>query len=167
MIPKKKTNQKKSKRPLYLILLAALAVAIVLLSFGCTPGKPPKMERNSTGDLVPYSNIENESAIRWGPVRAIDPRPAEIVDENHIRIQLQGVEEPTCTRYNTKVVETPETITITLFIGKLANAEKVCKPRKQIVNLPGYDTFDTVMVQTQSPIGDREILMGGGPFKYD
>lgn len=148
-------------------LINMTLLAGIILS-GCTPipaGPPPTAERNATGDLIPYSNIENKSTRDWGPVTHKDPRPAEIVDQTHLRIQFSGGDGPACTRYDAEVTETPDTITITLFVGSIPHAKELCKPTGEIINLAG--SSDTMMIETKSPIGNRKIIDGGAPHTYD
>lgn len=99
-------------------------------------------------------------------MRPDDPRPAEIVDQTHLRIQFPGGDsEPTCTHFDVEVAETPENITITLLIGQIPHAEEICKPTGEIINLSAM--YDTMLIETKSPIGDREIIDGGAPYTYE
>lgn len=123
---------------------------IVLTISGCSSPSPPDIERNSAGDIIAYPELEDRALYDW--------EAYEIVDKRHVRIRFAGGPEETCVREDSRVEEDDNTITIFLYVGKIRNADKLCK-ENQIVELP-YVT-DTMLVKTELPIGDRTIKIGG------
>lgn len=117
------------------------------------PASIPKSEHNAAGDLIPYSGIENKRASAW--------RNAEVVDDTNIRIRFGTGPAPDCFKYDAEVVETPETITITLFSGWIPNSDSLCPDRI----LDASNHIEKIAVETKEPINGRTIIDGKTPLE--
>lgn len=144
-------------KPLRHLIGIGLLATLALTS--CTPS-PPKVERNATGDLIPYSNIEKTRAFHWanGTRLTMERQKLhpEIIDDTHIRIPFNTGPSPDCFRYNADVVETPTTITITLSNGWIPNSDKLCKSKIMNLSIGG----ESIAVETKDPINGRKIIDG-------
>jgi hypothetical protein len=131
-------------------IIGVIVLAGVILS-GCA--SPPEIERNEAGDLIPYSDLETEWSSPW--------IESEIVDDTHLRLTFGTGPKSECWRNNVDVIETPESVTVTLISGIIPDAERLCKDESPIIELVG--SHDSIIVETESPIGDREIIDGHTP----
>lgn len=136
--------------------LIGLAILGALLLTGCAPS-PPEIERNAAGDLIPYEDLVVKHAFSWEKERL------EIVDETHLRISYGTGPQLPCDRTNATVVETSETVTVTLLFGKIPDAETICKDEGTAYEMSSGT--DRIMIETTSPIGNRTIIDGASTYK--
>lgn len=116
---------------------AALLLAAALLA-GCSPD----VEYNDHGDQVPQPELSEARPTAW--------HEAEIVDETHIRVTFWGGVDD-CFGHLVEVEETDSSITISLATGGLPRNREACI-------LPAVEY--TTLIETEQPIGDREIIDG-------
>lgn len=152
--------------------IAAMSTTIVaglalMLSACAAPPPPPEVERNELGDQLLVTEIENKRPVEWDKVTSVvdesgelvETRPVEAIDERRLRITYWTTSGQSCVRHDTDVVETSETVTITLFVGDLPNAEELCKSEEgKVVDLAA--TTDSVEIKLDAPLGDREVIDG-------
>lgn len=142
--------------------VSIMAFPLLLLVTACggsdTPaGDPPKIERTADGDVVAYPDLQHPRPTRWAEAQAADESSKTVVDQTHVRIKFSNPLDPTCLRHDVSVDETADAVTITLFVGDIPNASKLCPPG-EIQDM--YAHFDTMLIETQAPIGDRAIVDG-------
>lgn len=126
-----------------------------MLLAGCASspaGPPPEREYNATGDIIPYKDLVVRHKFSWKSGKH------EVVDDTHIRISYTGGPPLECERTGAKVVERPESVTITLLYGEIPNAKKICKDESKIYQMSSGE--NSIMVETKTPIGNRKIIDG-------
>ncbi len=130
---------------------AAMASAFVLTLSGC--GSEPESSSESTAapvitdssfapqvDDEPRDDLTNERVVEWDDV--------EVVSETSIRVKF-WVGSDRCYGTRAVVEETDATIAIAAIEGLLPNAPEVCTEEARGASL---------VAETKSPIGDREII---------
>jgi hypothetical protein len=120
--------------------LAALALATLLLA-GCAEEKPEN-RYSAEGDQAPRSDLLEATPTAW--------EHADVVDDTHVRVTFEGGTDA-CPGHDVEVQETAGTVTITLSTGWLPGIDGGCSA--QAVEY-------TTLVETEQPIGDREIVDG-------
>lgn len=130
-------------------------ILLTLLTLTACAPPLPVVERNSTGDMIPQENLKIHHVSKWSDWG----KGLEIVDDTHLRFTFQSSELSACERYAAEVVETPETIIVTLSFGELADAKKLCSSEDTLRNMSSSE--DSIMVETETPINGRQIIDGG------
>lgn len=130
--------------------IAIIVSGVVLVLTGCSsPG---------SDDVV-----DNQSTLRPDDLRSPEAKPwdkYEVVDNTHIRVWYWGGDWD-CYGWSADVVETTDSIKITVLGGMLKGTEdKVC-------DMGGTKpTYDHILLETDSPVGDRKIV-NAGPAEDD
>lgn len=123
-------------------LRAAARVATLVLAIGFLAGCSAENSYNEEGDQAPRSDLDDTRPSAW--------ENAEVVDETHIRVEFFGGVDD-CYGHDVDFEETASTITISLYAGRLPRNYEGCN---------ALAVKYTTLVETQQPIGDREIIYG-------
>ena len=139
-----------------LILLGLTALTLT----GCSPAGPPAIDRDPNGHELPYEELAEPRPSIWG---LLNDGSAGEISENQLVIYFSSPWEPTCTRHDADVVETAESITITMFAGRAKNHKELKCP-SDIIEIVGHS--DTMVIDLDAPVGDRTIISGNSETVY-
>lgn len=142
-----------------------LAASAALLLSGCAERPdPPEQERTALGEFIPYTgDMTPLFPLEWNDVE---------VDGNQVRIEYafnHSGSEPVndCSQYAARVTETPDSVTIDLYKGRLTGTEGLCDERKpglferrEIIDLFSAGASHTILVELDAPLGDRTLREG-------
>lgn len=117
---------------------SVLVVAALLALSGCAQDAGPRF--TSDGDLVAHESLFDEASQPW--------ERAEEVSDKEIRITFDSL---VCFGYRAEAVESDDVVKVHLYRGRVT---------QQVAPCTLADYTSTMVVKTDGPIGDREVVDG-------
>lgn len=114
-----------------------LVAALVALS-GCAQDAGPHLTPD--GDIVAHESLSDEASQPW--------QRADEVSDKEVRITFSS---SVCFGYRAEAVESDDVVTVHLYRGRVAEQDTPCTMA---------DDTSTMVVKTDGPIGDRDVIDG-------